>query len=247
MSVRPADTRPSGPGSSTTRVRTRVLDLDPRPAGIEGARPASIPAPNASARPLGPALDAVLRCENCHHERRVTVDWLTAVTAARPTGQKGAALARAVALLPRLKCSACGSRAVWLRAVVDGRQAAFEASDAARTCAGCGNPIPPGRVAAVPRALRCRPCQERLEAGGGVEQSRPRDLRAVRGRDDRGGSLAIATFWAVLASRAAGTHDRDRDVRGRERQGLACRTILCPRSPLQRLRGRLFSPPRPAP
>ena len=84
----------------------------------------------------------------------MTVDWLTEVTAARQTGQKGAALARAVALLPRLKCSACGSRAVWLRAVVDGRQAAFEATETRAP----GDSVPataaqrlPGRLFSPPR------------------------------------------------------------------------------------------------
>src|SRR4051794_38582280 len=33
-----------------------------------------------------------------------------------------------------------------------------------RRCAGCGRPIPPGRLEALPDATRCVPCQPRAEA-----------------------------------------------------------------------------------
>jgi len=42
-----------------------------------------------------------------------------------------------------------------------------------RTCASCGEPIPPARLSALPFALRCLPCQKRFEAGTrGMSSSR---------------------------------------------------------------------------
>lgn len=35
-------------------------------------------------------------------------------------------------------------------------------------CAGCGEPIPPARLAALPNAVRCLPCQRRHEGGRGL-------------------------------------------------------------------------------
>jgi hypothetical protein len=119
------------------------------------------------------ALDAIIRCGDCPHERPVTANWLVEVVPrAKGTG-KEAGLAELVALLPRLKCSACGSKDISLRAVVDGHDVEFEPSDVARICAACGHPIPLARIAAVPDAVHCRPCQELLEAGRPVERDAP--------------------------------------------------------------------------
>jgi hypothetical protein len=57
--------------------------------------------------------------------------------------------------------------------VVDGHDVEFEPSDVARICAACGHPIPLARIAAVPDAVHCRPCQELLEAGRPVERDAP--------------------------------------------------------------------------
>jgi hypothetical protein len=103
----------------------------------------------------------------------VTAAWLAEVAERVKREENKPALAQLVALLPRLKCSTCGSKVVSLRVVVDGRDVEFEPSDVARTCAACGKPIPLLRVAAVPETTHCRPCQELLEAGRAVEHQAP--------------------------------------------------------------------------
>ena len=99
--------------------------------------------------------------------------WLADVTKSATTEAPEPPLTQLIALLPRLKCSNCRSKAVSLRAVIEGREVEFEPSDVARTCAACGNPIPLPRIAAVRGTAHCRPCQELLEAGRVVEHQSP--------------------------------------------------------------------------
>ncbi len=71
---------------------------------------------------------------------------------------------------------------VWLAVLERGRGVRAQVDEALHRlaaglyglCAACGGPIPPARLRALPFAVRCLPCQERLENGrmGGGEPVR---------------------------------------------------------------------------
>ncbi len=72
---------------------------------------------------------------------------------------------------------------VWLAVLDRGRDVRAQVDEALGRlaagryglCAECGEPIPPARLRALPFAVRCLPCQERLENArqGGGEPVRP--------------------------------------------------------------------------
>ncbi len=100
-----------------------------------------------------------IRCERCGHVRK-----LTSADISRLLGvgiQERLSTDVVAAVLDRRRrfvCAKCGARSPIVRPIDGPRE-----SDT-KICEGCGEPIPAGRLEAVPGAGLCVGCQERSES-----------------------------------------------------------------------------------
>lgn len=112
-------------------------------------------------------LVVVVRCDHCGDHRLVDADgafqWLRLLGRVRSEQAWEAEIVFEVfrGTADGLSCRACGRRGLFVGLPHDENEDWPEA----RPCQECGRPIPPERLEALPEALRCVDCQQKIDRG----------------------------------------------------------------------------------